>query len=75
MAVIESMRPAFYSQARRRYFFTKKAAVRAEASAIIRKRYPSEHGDETGGGFHWTQLPRSEVMLRRLARKIEGVTP
>jgi len=66
-----------YRGAGRRYF-TKNAAIKAEAIAIIKARYPSEreHYDRNGypedPGFHWHELKRSEVMLRRMCRLIKA---
>lgn len=80
MAIELKPATAYYSQAAGRRYFTKKAAIGAEARAIIKRRYPTEqpHSDESGRledpGFHWEQLPRSDVMHRRLCRLIEKST-
>ena len=60
----------------RRRYLTKRAAIRAEAMAIIKEKYPSERPEyEQGhmiyGGFHCTSLPRFDVLLRRMIRLIE----
>jgi hypothetical protein len=60
--------------ARRRYL-TKRAAIHAEARALIEKRHPTERTEyEQGqiiyGGWHWTALPRSEVLFRRVCRLV-----
>lgn len=56
-----------------RRWFGKKAAVKAEAVAIIKRKYPSERSDpECGGGFHWTELPRADVLLRRVCRLVNA---
>lgn len=63
--------------ARRRYL-TKRAAIHAEARARIQAKYPSErsHSDEFGRiedpGFHWSSLPRSDVLLRRVCRLVRA---
>ena len=62
--------------ARRRYL-TKKSAVRAEARALISRKHPTEKGeyDEAGmltyEGWHWTSLPRSDVLFRRVCKMVE----
>lgn len=66
----------YFSSVKGRRFFTKKAAIRAEARVIIARRYPTEKAEYHEGfcsypGFHWSELPRSEVMLRRLCKIIE----
>ena len=59
-----------YRGARRR-FLTLNGAVNEEAKAKIRAKYPATPFDpETGETFHWTGLPRSEVLLRRMCRLI-----
>jgi len=59
--------------ARRRYL-TKRAAIHAEARALIQKRHPTErsHTDDFGRiedpGWHWSALPRADVLFRRVCR-------
>ncbi len=56
-----------------RRWFSRRAAVHAEAVAIIKRKHPTERFDsETGDGFHWTELPRSEVLLRRVRRLVQS---
>ena len=68
-----------YRGGRRRYFY-KKSAVRAEAMAIIKEKYPTEWPEYDQGhlihtGFHCTSLPRFGVLLRRMMRLIEKANP
>lgn len=68
-----------YRGGRRRYF-SKKSAVRAEAMAIIKEKYPTEGPEYEQGhliytGFHCTSLPRFGVLLRRMMRLIEKANP
>jgi len=76
----ERIRKVFYSASAGRCFFTKRAAINAEAKALILKRYPTEpeeHDDEgrpIGSGWHWTQLPRSDVYYRRVKRLVKNST-
>lgn len=52
-----------------RRWFTLRAAVKAEAIAIIKRRHPTEPDEpDVGGGWHWTNLPRADVLLRRMCR-------
>ena len=59
-----------------RRFLTLRAAVHAEAAAIIKRKYPTERSytapdmSEHDPGFHWTELPRSDVLLRRMCRLV-----
>ena len=60
--------------ARRRYL-TKRGAIHAEARALIQKRHPTERTEyERGhiiyGGWHWTSLPRADVLFRRVCRLV-----
>lgn len=61
-----------------RRFFSKRAAIRAEAVAIIKSKHPTERSehDEQGrcidGGWHWTSLPRSDVLFRRVCRLVRA---
>jgi hypothetical protein len=64
-----------------RRYLTKNAAINAEAVKIIKAKYPTEREYFENGycvdpGFHWTSLPRSHVMLRRMCRLVKKhVTP
>jgi hypothetical protein len=63
-----------------RRWLTKNAALKAEAVAIIKRKYPTEHFNwETGNSFSWRDLPRSDVLLRRMvrlvAKDVAGVLP
>lgn len=65
-----------YRGGKRRYF-TKKAAIRAEAVEIIKRKHPSEKSEYddmqrcTYEGWHWTSIPRQHVLLRRVMRLVE----
>jgi hypothetical protein len=70
----------FYAPTAGRRYFTKPAAINAEAKAKINKKYPAEeyetdeNGNMTYGGFHWSEMERADVMLRRLSRIIKRCT-
>jgi len=57
--------------ARRRYL-TKRAAVRAEARALLDRKYPAEKGDESDGysRWHWSGDARLARVYDRLVRVI-----
>ena len=66
----------FFAPTARRRFLSKRAAIRAEARAIIERKHQRvrpEH-DEIGvtdPGFHWHDLPRADVLFRRLCRLVK----
>jgi hypothetical protein len=76
MAIKEQICNVYKSSFNGRRYLTKNSAVRAEAIGIILKKYPTEspqYAESYGmidGGWHWTELPNSKKMLRRLMRKI-----
>lgn len=61
-----------------RRFLTRKAAIRAEAVSIIKRKHPSERSEHdergqcTDPGWHWESLPRSDVLLRRVCRLVDS---
>lgn len=64
-----------------RRYLTLRAAIRAEARAIILAKYPSEKPEYENGytsypGFYWRDLPNSEKLYRRVVRlvKIAAIT-
>jgi hypothetical protein len=62
----------YFAPTANRRFLTLHAACNREAAAIISKRYPTVEFDrETGDGFCWREIKRSEVLHRRLANKIK----
>ena len=68
----------YFSSLRGRRFFTKASAIRAEAIGIIKRKYPTENDRpiyENGilvasYYWHWTQLPNSEKLLRRIEKLV-----
>lgn len=69
----------YFSPTAKRRFLTKGAAIAAEARALISNKHPAEPAehDDSGGliysGFHWRELPRSEVLYRRVVRLVKGL--
>lgn len=56
-----------------RRWFSLRAAIKAEAIAIIKRKHPSERFDpKCGGGWHWTELPRADVLFRRMFRLVRA---
>ena len=58
-----------------RRYLSLRAACMAEARAIIKVRYPNEAPEYESGhmiypGTTWRDLPRSDVLYRRMARRV-----
>lgn len=76
----ERTRKVFYSQAANRHYFTKGAAIKAEARALLIKKHPTEASEsepEIGHhypGWHWTELKRSDVLYRRVVRIVKNAS-
>ena len=65
---------AYYAPTRGRRYFTLRAACLAEARSVIEKKYPTEpFENDTGYSFYWREIPRADVMYRRLARLIHSM--
>jgi len=70
----------YRSSLRGRRYFSKGAAIKAEARSLIKDRYPTEEsesddrGQMTYAGFHWTDLKHSEKLYRRVCRLITNKT-
>ena len=70
------MKKVYFSESAGRHYLTKRAALQAEARAIIERKHPTERGRVNGDGdygycgWHWSSMPRANVMLRRLVRLI-----
>jgi hypothetical protein len=75
-AVQEYNDRVYFSPTARRRFFTKRAAIRAEASALIARKYPKEpeerdeFGRTTYSGWHWRSDDRLCRLHDRLVRII-----
>ena len=72
LPIIEVRRTAYLSRTANRSFLTRKAAIHAEAAALIRAKHPTEPAseDDCDSGWHWTRLPRHGVLLRRVKRLV-----
>jgi hypothetical protein len=75
MAIEAEQRVVYRSSMSGRRFMTLKGAVYSDARKILRTKYPNERpeyegefGQMTSPGFTWMDLPRSDVMFRRLCR-------
>lgn len=71
-------RTVYLSTVAGRSFLTKRAAIHAEAVALIKRKHPTEReitdgfGRTEDPGFHWTSLPRHWVLLRRVMRLVKA---
>jgi hypothetical protein len=72
MAVTKETATVYRGGGRR--WFSLRSAVRAEAISIIKRKHPSERPEPDVGfaGWHWTSLPRPDVLLRRMCRVVRG---
>jgi len=69
--ITEETAKAWRSSRRGKRYLTKRAAINAETVEIIKARYPTEpYEADTGAGFHWRELPRANVIYRRLRRLV-----
>ena len=78
MVIKEVTRTVYFSPSKGRHYMTKKSALRAEASARLDARFPSEDtefddmGRITYPGFNWRNEPRAHVLLRRVIRLLKN---
>ncbi len=68
-------RRVYFAPRKGRHYFSKAAAISAEARAIIQEKYPTEpqESDSLGityPGFHCTEMPNYGKMHHRLCAKI-----
>lgn len=81
MPIKPVVRTVYFSPTRGRHYMTKGGAIRAEAKALLQKKFPSEKaeyedfGFMTYPGFYWKDMPRSDVLFRRVCRLIKNSTP
>lgn len=65
-------RTVYYSPTRGRHYFTLRGCARGEASARIEEAYPTEHGDYSEPGYHFSMDPRlvkiRDYLMRRYMR-------
>lgn len=79
MAITVDTAKVYRSSKKGRRYLTLKAAIHAEAVAIISNKYPREspefndNGMCSYGGYYWREdIPRSDVLLRRLSRIVRN---
>ncbi|WP_105532434.1 hypothetical protein [Solimicrobium silvestre] len=65
-------RTVYHSSIKGRRYLHKRSAIKAEALAIIKKKYPDEPFEhDTGYSFNWqAEIPRSNVLFRRMCRLV-----
>ena len=77
--VIVEKATVYYAPTRNRRYFTATAAARAEASAMMLKKYPTEYSGTQYGGeravWHWTDEARNKRTHERLVRLIKRALP
>jgi hypothetical protein len=77
MAIETVVRTLYRSSRAGRHYQTKSAAIGAEARAILLEKYPTEQAEYEDGrmtypGYHWREIPRSEVLYRRVVRMVRA---
>ena len=77
MSIKTVHRVVYYAETARRHFMTRDAAIKAEARALIKNKYPTEESENDGRGnctypgFYWRQLPNSDTLYRRMCTAIK----
>mgnify|MGYP003454952329 CR=1 FL=1 len=66
-------RIVYRSTAAGRTYITRRAAIHAEARALIVKKHPPEQAEWDVGysGWSWEELPRAHVLWRRVVRLVK----
>jgi hypothetical protein len=67
----------YFAPTRGRRYLSKDAAITAEAKALIKRRYPTEHSEYEDGrmvceGWHWAELKNSEKLFRRVRLMVKN---
>lgn len=78
MPIKPVVRTVYLAPTKGRHYMAKAAAIKAEARALILQRHPSEPPEHDVGmnGWIWQyDLPRADVLLRRVCRLIKKSTP
>lgn len=76
MTIEAIQRTVYRSPSAGRCFLTKRAAIMAEARALIMRKHPTERpytepdGYMSDPGWRWTAIPRCDVLYRRVARLV-----
>lgn len=74
--IIVTTRTVYFVPAKGRHYMTKPAAVSAVAGVLIEAKHPREKpeygrdGQQYSDGWHWRELPRSDVLFRRVCRMV-----
>ena len=76
-SICRKVAEVWYSPGANRRYFTKQAAINAEAEAIIRRKYPTEHAEHDEGriispGWWWRDLENSDKLFRRVRRLVKA---
>lgn len=70
--IITKTRTAYRAPAAGRDYLTKRAAIHAEARALIKRKHPTVNGDDSDGPEHWTEIQRANVLWRRVVRMVRN---
>lgn len=62
----------YYAPTKRRHYITRRGAAKAEAAALLCRKYPTEHGTEDDGYscWHWSGDERLNRVYARLVRRL-----
>lgn len=71
MGIKATTRRVYWSERRNRTYVHLRSAIKAEAKAIIKERYPNEE-DDYRCYFSWYDLPHSNKLLRRVMRLVKA---
>lgn len=75
--IVTKTRTVYFVPSKGRHYLSKSAAINAVAKALIEAKHPSEQADYDNGrmicdGWHWSSLPRSDVLFRRVRRLVRN---
>lgn len=73
MSVKAVIKTVYFSSLKNKHYQTRRAAIHADARGLLERKHPSEkYESDTGYGFYWkNDMPRSDVLFRRVCRLIE----
>jgi len=71
--ITKRLRTAYYAPSKGRHYFSLRAAIRAEATARIKRRYPSQKDSIDEPGFYWKEdVANADKLLRRMCAYIRA---
>ena len=67
----ERTKRVWFSPAANKHYFTKRAAIHAQARSLVEAKYPSEpYERDTGAGWSWREDDRLCKLVERLYRRM-----